>query len=132
MIRRPPRSTRTDTHFPDTTLFRSRLRRRRHAAGRPLRGAARRRGVEARPPRRPAVQGRAGHSRARPRRPAAGEQGRDARHYVMWAAALCRWINTSSAVNAPALPPPAVTLGLDPADGLAWRDLKTTRRNFRQ
>src|SRR3546814_13274462 len=26
MIRRPPRSTRTDTLFPDTTLFRSRLR----------------------------------------------------------------------------------------------------------
>src|SRR3546814_11739933 len=25
MIRRPPRSTRTDTRFPDTTLFRSRL-----------------------------------------------------------------------------------------------------------
>src|SRR3546814_9035571 len=28
MIRRPPRSTRTDTRFPDTTLFRSRERRR--------------------------------------------------------------------------------------------------------
>src|SRR3546814_1578501 len=26
MIRRPPRSTRTDTHFPYTTLFRSHLR----------------------------------------------------------------------------------------------------------
>src|SRR3546814_11727930 len=26
MIRRPPRSTRTDTRFPDTTLFRSRRR----------------------------------------------------------------------------------------------------------
>src|SRR3546814_2466723 len=25
MIRRPPRSTRTDTHFPYTTLFRSKL-----------------------------------------------------------------------------------------------------------
>src|SRR3546814_12671213 len=110
MKRRPPGSTRPDTPLPYTTLFR-----RRHAAGRPLRGAARRRGVAARPPRRPAVQGRAGHSRARPRRPAAGDQGRDVRHYVMWAAALCRWINTSSAVNAPALPPPAVTLGLDPA-----------------
>src|SRR3546814_9560013 len=35
MIRRPPRSTRTDTLFPDTTLFRSR----RYPAG----------GVEARP-----------------------------------------------------------------------------------
>src|SRR3546814_12361472 len=57
MIRRPPISTRTDTLFPYTTLFRSR-----------------RRGVAARPPRRPAVQGRAGHSRARPRRPAAGDQ----------------------------------------------------------
>src|SRR3546814_7877113 len=33
MIRRPPRSTRTDTLFPYTTLFRSRMRRsvRRHA-----------------------------------------------------------------------------------------------------
>src|SRR3546814_2019774 len=34
MIRRPPRSTRTDTLFPYTTLFRSERRRdRRHAAG---------------------------------------------------------------------------------------------------
>src|SRR3546814_5253257 len=32
MIRRPPRSTRTDTLFPYTTLFRSR-RHRRHASG---------------------------------------------------------------------------------------------------
>src|SRR3546814_20352630 len=39
----------------------------------------------------------------------------------MWAAALGRWINTSSAGNGPALPPPAVTLGLDPAHGWAWR-----------
>src|SRR3546814_9656931 len=31
MIRRPPRSTRTDTLFPYTTLFRSRSRGRRHA-----------------------------------------------------------------------------------------------------
>src|SRR3546814_2648383 len=30
MIRRPPRSTRTDTLFPYTTLFRSRKRRRQH------------------------------------------------------------------------------------------------------
>src|SRR3546814_3750528 len=30
MIRRPPRSTRTDTLFPYTTLFRSRVRRDRH------------------------------------------------------------------------------------------------------
>src|SRR3546814_5743137 len=46
MIRRPPRSTRTDTLFPYTTLFRSRLRagqraqaqrRRRHHARPPLR-----------------------------------------------------------------------------------------------
>src|SRR3546814_4364438 len=28
MVRRPPRSTRTDTLFPDTTLFRSHLRQR--------------------------------------------------------------------------------------------------------
>src|SRR3546814_3310113 len=34
MIRRPPRSTRTDTLFPYTTLFRSLSRRRRHGAHR--------------------------------------------------------------------------------------------------
>src|SRR3546814_15396835 len=34
MIRRPPRSTRTDTLFPYTTLFRS------VAAGQPIRGAS--------------------------------------------------------------------------------------------
>src|SRR3546814_5007551 len=33
MIRRPPRSTRTDTLFPYTTLFRSALRARIHAKG---------------------------------------------------------------------------------------------------
>src|SRR3546814_6517599 len=35
MIRRPPRFTRTDTLFPDTTLFRSKdaLARRQHSAG---------------------------------------------------------------------------------------------------
>src|SRR3546814_12059733 len=33
MIRRPPRSTRTDTLFPYTTLFRSHLLFRRHAGG---------------------------------------------------------------------------------------------------
>src|SRR3546814_12608250 len=39
MIRRPPRSTRTDTLFPYTTLFRSPYRRAaRRAGGRPLRG----------------------------------------------------------------------------------------------
>src|SRR3546814_2252024 len=36
MIRRPPRSTRTDTLFPYTTLFRSRPLRRRRAAVPPL------------------------------------------------------------------------------------------------
>src|SRR3546814_6012281 len=46
MIRRPPRSTRTDTLFPYTTLFRSavpgragRARRRRNRGGRGVRGA---------------------------------------------------------------------------------------------
>src|SRR3546814_14917169 len=34
MIRRPPRSTRTDTLFPDTTLFRSRWRRGRRGPAR--------------------------------------------------------------------------------------------------
>src|SRR3546814_8137013 len=38
MIRRPPRSTRTDTLFPYTTLFRSWQLRCRHDAGRPARG----------------------------------------------------------------------------------------------
>src|SRR3546814_5971812 len=42
MIRRPPRSTRTDTLFPDTTLFRSHLGRRRDA--RRVAGAGGRRG----------------------------------------------------------------------------------------
>src|SRR3546814_13794414 len=36
MIRRPPRSTRTDTRFPYTTLFRSRHRPNRRALGRSL------------------------------------------------------------------------------------------------
>src|SRR3546814_4770514 len=42
MIRRPPRSTRTDTLFPYTTLFRSHARRRhrRHARPSPARAAA--------------------------------------------------------------------------------------------
>src|SRR3546814_1437934 len=43
MIRRPPRSTRTDTLFPYTTLFRSRR------PGRPVRGRARRRAHARRP-----------------------------------------------------------------------------------
>src|SRR3546814_18599571 len=36
MIRRPPRSTRTDTRFPYTTLFRSQFGEQRIARGRPL------------------------------------------------------------------------------------------------
>src|SRR3546814_2705181 len=48
MIRRPPRSTRTDTLFPYTTLFRSRRGRPRGDAGvehaRPCRGLVRRHG----------------------------------------------------------------------------------------
>src|SRR3546814_11580257 len=39
MIRRPPRSTRTDTLFPYTTLFRSRLARGRRGAVADLEGA---------------------------------------------------------------------------------------------
>src|SRR3546814_4479816 len=42
MIRRPPRSTRTDTLFPYTTLFRSRRICRRNRAGRAQGGAPRR------------------------------------------------------------------------------------------
>src|SRR3546814_10285524 len=44
MIRRPPRSTRTDTLFPYTTLFRSLARRRRGAALGPARPEHGRRG----------------------------------------------------------------------------------------
>src|SRR3546814_4091505 len=61
MIRRPPRSTRTDTLFPYTTLFRSRFRRNalRRIHGRPVgRGAASRQHRIARPAQ--ALQG-AGH-----------------------------------------------------------------------
>src|SRR3546814_2095606 len=53
MIRRPPRSTRTDTLFPYTTLFRSRGRRARGAAVEPdVRDSAR---VDDAPPRLPAT-----------------------------------------------------------------------------
>src|SRR3546814_12109955 len=47
MIRRPPRSTRTDTLFPYTTLFRSRVQRRSRGSGadRAGRWAGRRHGV---------------------------------------------------------------------------------------
>src|SRR3546814_9917170 len=46
MIRRPPRSTRTDTLFPYTTLFRSdRLRRGRHDGACDLPAAVRRQGA---------------------------------------------------------------------------------------
>src|SRR3546814_5162977 len=48
MIRRPPRSTRTDTLFPYTTLFRSDPRRRLHPPHRRI-GARRRRHHDARP-----------------------------------------------------------------------------------
>src|SRR3546814_1931595 len=72
MIRRPPRSTRTDTLFPYTTLFRSRQRDSR--AGRPERAACRSRSSaprqspgdahgRARRRSRPAGQGRGGGDR---------------------------------------------------------------------
>src|SRR3546814_5499566 len=50
MIRRPPRSTRTDTLFPYTTLFRSRRRPGRHATGESAgaRAAGRSRGLRVR------------------------------------------------------------------------------------
>src|SRR3546814_3189070 len=52
MIRRPPRSTRTDTLFPYTTLFRSARRRSAGGAGGAAAGSARRRsGGGARPDR---------------------------------------------------------------------------------
>src|SRR3546814_11284807 len=60
MIRRPPRSTRTDTLFPYTTLFRS-VRARRGV--RPVPGAAR----AARPAGRHALRRRAADARSRPR-----------------------------------------------------------------
>src|SRR3546814_3407240 len=61
MIRRPPRSTRTDTLFPYTTLFRSR--RARHP--RPFRPALRRNACAETEG---AVSGRRGHRHQRPRR----------------------------------------------------------------
>src|SRR3546814_10974000 len=63
MIRRPPRSTRTDTLFPYTTLFRSLARRRRGAALGPARPEHGRRG-----PAGPRTRTRAGRG-ARPPRP---------------------------------------------------------------
>src|SRR3546814_5200532 len=66
MIRRPPRSTRTDTLFPYTTLFRSRsLGRGEDAAHQPVGGRGRRRVREARHDRagRPAQGARAGRAR---------------------------------------------------------------------
>src|SRR3546814_17725181 len=49
MLRRPPRSTRTDTLFPYTTLFRSRQTRRGYGSGEPRR--SRRSSTWLRPPR---------------------------------------------------------------------------------
>src|SRR3546814_2605252 len=82
MIRRPPRSTRTDTLFPYTTLFRSRDHRPRG------RGVRRRHGVDARRHLRgvPGPRARAGRV---PRRPAGrrnvlrrvGRGGHDERHH---------------------------------------------------
>src|SRR3546814_5551258 len=80
MIRRPPRSTRTDTLFPDTTLFRSD---REGGAG----GCRRRpQGPQAGARRDPAAQERRGAAGAagavsRPR--AAGGVGRPGRHRVL-------------------------------------------------
>src|SRR3546814_8520340 len=74
MIRRPPRSTRTDTLFPYTTLFRSH-----HDRGR---GAARPHTASRRPPRRSRRCGRAAGSsgfRCRARR-AARRQRRSEEH----------------------------------------------------
>src|SRR3546814_3841107 len=70
MIRRPPRSTRTDTLFPYTTLFRSgtRVRDLRRAAAGALRGRVRRFRIA--PPRR-ARRRRRGAGPRHPRAPAA-------------------------------------------------------------
>src|SRR3546814_14765765 len=46
MIRRPPRSTRTDTLFPDTTLFRSQCRAEGSRGKKLVRPAAQRKAVE--------------------------------------------------------------------------------------
>src|SRR3546814_5375797 len=64
MIRRPPRSTRTDTLFPYTTLFRSCLRLSREARG--AARAAERRGAGA--PQAEAAPGAAPRGAAHPRR----------------------------------------------------------------
>src|SRR3546814_6378226 len=50
MIRRPPRSTRTDTLFPYTTLFRSTPTRRRTKRSPPRKAASRRHAASARTP----------------------------------------------------------------------------------
>src|SRR3546814_12194780 len=73
MIRRPPRSTRTDTLFPYTTLFRSALSERRAGACRSLRGGRARR-IGARPGR--AVDRRGGRAPGRADRCRRAEIGR--------------------------------------------------------
>src|SRR3546814_5597354 len=83
MIRRPPRSTRTDTLFPYTTLFRSHPgpdagRDRRPRTRR--RPGARRRGVLRRPGARQAMGARADHDGLRPQRRAADRRERSEEH----------------------------------------------------
>src|SRR3546814_1742860 len=73
MIRRPPRSTRTDTLFPYTTLFRSPVRRDRGANRIQARGHHRRRPA----PRRSANRRRAGSRRARGRGRVAGRRSEE-------------------------------------------------------
>src|SRR3546814_6131041 len=77
MVRRPPRSTRTDTLFPYTTLFRARADRSRHLReGRSQIAAARHLGLSAPDPRNARARRAAGAHRAC-RRPHQSDVGRD-------------------------------------------------------
>src|SRR3546814_7501951 len=100
MIRRPPRSTRTDTLFPYTTLFRSRRRRRPHPdADRRTRGSEK-------DPRL--------HPRRRHPRPARGRRGRARGH------AAGRALEARGVASAP---PPATAGG-------GWAGVPTVRADI--
>src|SRR3546814_1550167 len=73
MIRRPPRSTRTDTLFPYTTLFRSRADARRSRKPRKARPQPRQKG----PAGRQGSQGRRGRARAGARFAARGQRSEE-------------------------------------------------------
>src|SRR3546814_8934666 len=95
MIRRPPRSTRTDTIFPDTTLVRSAQQPRRRGGQRRARPAARAAGVRRALSRRaelaqPAEIGPVGRSRAFHHPAPAGEAGRRSEEHTSELQSLMR------------------------------------------